>query len=266
MDAASKTDEIVIDESVRYSGKVLKFNRRRGFGYIVPDGKGESEKIFAHWRQITSSDEWPTLTEGMTVEYYQAKKEGGKRLSQKKFAAKITGSGGVAINVTVDRTYPNRAQRFQGKVKFFDARKGFGFITPSTDFSFNGDAFKSTEAKIHIAREDIKHTSDIAPNLKDGQEVEFTLYKNAEKSSYGAADITKVGGDAFSEDEFATKKCGWPRRKFGNKKGGKNSGFQMPKGFNFGGMQMMMMNGMPYMMMPVGGKKKGRKGKKKSSW
>jgi len=244
-------DGITIDESTRYSGKVLKFDRRRGFGYIVPDGKGEDDKVFAHWRQITSSDEWPSLKEGTQVEYYLASKEGAKRKSQKSFAAKITGPGGVAISVTEEnRTYPNRGQRFQGKVKFFDARKGFGFITPANDFSFDGEDFKSTEAKIYLAREDIKHTSDIAPNLKDDQAVEFTLFKNDDgKSKYGAADVTKIGGDAFTEEEFATKKCGWPKKRRFNNKGGKG-GF----GKMMGGMgNVFMMNGMPYMMMPMGG-------------
>lgn len=269
-DASTNNDEITIDESVRFSGKVAKFDKRRGFGYIIPEGKTDDDKVFAHWRQITSSDEWPSLKEGSAVEYYLAKKDNAKRKSQKQFAAKITGPGGVAISVSDERTYPNRGQRFQGKVKFFDARKGFGFITPSADFSFNGEDFKSSEAKIYLAREDIKHTSDIAPNLKDDQEVEFTLYKNTgDKSNHGAADVTKVGGDAFSEDEFATKKCGWPKRRFQNKGGRGNKGFGK---MNFGGGmgQIFMMGGMPYMMMPMGGgggnkgwKKKGKKG---GSW
>jgi len=263
---AQNNDNITIDESVRYSGKVLKFDRRRGFGYIVPDGKGESEKVFAHWRQITSSDEWPSLAEGTQVEYYLGSKENAKRKSQKKFAAKITGQGGTAITVASDKNFPNRGQRFQGKIKFFDARKGFGFISPSADFTFNGSDFKSTEAKIHITREDIKHTSDIAPNLKDDQAVEFALYKT--EKGYGAGDVTKVGGEAFTEDEFATKKCGWPRRKFQNggkgKKGGKNFGFGKMSGMP----QIFMMGGMPYMMMPVqGGKKKwGKKNKGGGKW
>lgn len=261
-------EEITIDESVRFSGKVLKFDKRRGFGYIVPEGKGESDKVFAHWRQITSSDEWPSLEEGSQVEYYLAEKKNPKRKSQKSFAAKITGPGGNAVTVSDKRSYPNRGQRFQGKVKFFDPRKGFGFITPAADFSFDGQEFKSSEAKVYLAREDIKHTADIAPNLKDDQEVEFTLYKNGEKEgNYGAADVTKVGGDAFTEEEFATKKCGWPRRKFNNNRGG-NGGFGKMMGG--GGMgQIFMMGGMPYMMMPMGGGgggKKWRNKKKGGSW
>jgi len=268
MDASNETnnDDVTIDETVRFKGKVSKFDRRRGFGSIIPDGKGEDDKIFAHWRQIESSDEWPALKEGMVVEYYVGKKESGKRKSQKEFAAKITLEGGNPVTIASEKTYPNRSQRFQGKVKFFDARKGFGFVLPATDFSFDGTDFKTTgDSNIHIAREDIKTTADCAPSLKDGQEIEFTLFKN-EGKGYSAGDVTKQGGEAFAEEDMATKKTGWPRRrKFNNggKKGGKGGfgGFKFPKGMmNMGGMGgMFMMNGMPYMMMPVqGGKRKGK--------
>lgn len=268
VDASKSAGEDVIDESVRFKGTVNKFDVRRGFGYIIPEGKTEDDKVFAHWRQIESSDEWPQLKEGQVVEYYIGKKEGAKRLSQKKFAAKITLEGGNPVTVAVARDYPNRSQRFQGKVKFFDARKGFGFVRPSADFSFSGTDFKASEAKIYIAREDIKTDADIAPNLKDDADVEFTLYKSpdtekSEKGSgYGAGDVTKVGGDVFSEGDFATKKTGWPKKR---NFGGKGGGFgPMKGGMNMmGAGQMFMMNGMPYMMMPVGGGG-GRKGKK--SW
>lgn len=269
-DQNTTTDDVVIDETVRYKGKVSKFDRRRGFGSIIPDGKGEDDKIFAHWRQIESSDEWPALKEGMVVEYYVGKKESGKRKSQKEFAAKITLEGGNPVSVSEERTYPNRAQRFQGKVKFFDARKGFGFVNPASDFSFDGTDFKAENGNIHISREDIKTTADIAPSLKDGQEIEFTLFKTSDDDKkYAAGDVTKVGGEAFAEDELATKKTGWPRKRRFNNKGGKNKGgfgnIKFPKGFNMGQMGgfggMFMMNGMPYMMMPVQGGKKKRGGK-----
>lgn len=267
---ASNDDGITIDESVRFKGSVLKFDRRRGFGKIQPEGKtDEDDAIFAHWRQIESSDEWPALKEGMTVEYYVGTKADAKRKSQKQFAAKITLEGGNPVTVAVTRSFPNRSQRFQGKVKFFDARKGFGFVNPATDFSFDGTAFKASEGNIHIAREDIKTTADIAPSLKDGQEIEFTLFKT-EEGKYSAGDVTKQGGEAFAEDELATKKTGWPRkRRQNNGKGGKGFGGmnkqmqQMMRMMGGGGQNMFMMNGMPYMMMPMGGG--GRRGGKKNN-
>jgi len=270
MDAENtdKAGEDIIDESVRFKGTVKDFNARRGFGYIIPEGKGEDDKVFAHWRQIESSDEWPQLKEGQVVEYYLGKKENAKRKSQKQFAAKITLEGGNPVTVSIERNYPNRQQRFSGTVKFFDARKGFGFIKAKEDFSFDGTDFKAGEAKIYIAREDIKTDADIAPNLKDDAEVEFTLYKTDNASSkgskYGAGDVTKSGGGVFSEDDFATKRTGWPKRRFKNFGGkGKGGGWGKMKGMNMmGAGQMFMMNGMPYMMMPVGGGFGGKRNKK----
>merc|ERR1719152_342905 len=273
MDAENKAGEDIIDESVRYKGTVKDFNARRGFGYIIPEGKGEDDKVFAHWRQIESSDEWPQLKEGQVVEYYIGKKENAKRKSQKQFAAKITLEGGNPVTVAVTRSFPNRSQRFQGKVKFFDARKGFGFVNPATDFSFDGTAFKASEGNIHIAREDIKTTADIAPSLKDGQEIEFTLFKT-EEGKYSAGDVTKQGGEAFAEDELATKKTGWPRKRRNQNKGGKGFGGmnkqmqQMMRMMGGGGGNMFMMNGMPYMMMPMGGgnKRRGKKNNRGGKW
>lgn len=60
---------------------------------------------------------------------------------------------------------------------------------------------------------------------------------------------------------MATKRTGWPKRRFKNKGGfGPMKGM---KGMNMmGAGQMFMMNGMPYMMMPVGG----FGGRKKKTW
>lgn len=271
---AGKDDGITIDESVRFQGTVSRWDNRRGFGYIIPEGKGETDKVFALWRQIESSDEWPALKEGLVVEYYIGKKEGAKRKSQQKFAAKITLEGGNPVTLALDRTYPNRAQRFSGTIKFFDPRKGFGFVLPSADFTFDGTAFKTGEGNIHIAREDIKTTANIAPSLKKGTEVEFTLYKTSdEKKGYSAADVTKPGGAQFAEEDLMTKHTGWPRRRKvqKGKKGFGAVNMKMLKKMmqqQMGG--MMMMGGNPYMMMNpmmmMGGKrkKKGRKNKKKS--
>merc|ERR1711964_123245 len=109
MDASK--DDITIDESVRFKGTVQKFDRRRGFGKLIPEGKGDDDAIFAHWRQIESSDEWPALKEGMVVEYYVGTKADAKRKSQKQFAAKITLEGGNPVTCSEERTYPNRARR-----------------------------------------------------------------------------------------------------------------------------------------------------------
>merc|ERR1711964_592337 len=132
------------------------------------------------------------------------------------------------------------------------------------------------DGRIYIAREDIKTAAEVdtSPSLKEKAEVEFTIYKRAategeDKATYGAGDLTKVGGEALTIDDFKPRRVrdpNAPRRKNqkGKKKKGKlhkrkaNQMMMIPMG---GGMnmqpQIVMMNGQAFMMMPqnmMGGK------------
>jgi len=75
---AAPADEYDIDETTRYSGTVVRYFKRKGFGHICPDGKDAEKKedlVFVHWKQIQSSDEWPALQKDQKVEYYLATKK-----------------------------------------------------------------------------------------------------------------------------------------------------------------------------------------------
>lgn len=270
-DGATDKNEGTVDESVRYKGTVWKYEYRRGFGLITPEGESEKSKnkVYVHWRQIQSADDWPALTKGMEVEYYLGERKKlikrGDKLIEKgtqKFAANVTLTGGGAVAISQDelkKNFPDRSQRFSGTVKFFHARKGYGFIKPSTDISFSGENFKAGEPKIYVAREDIKTTENTAPSLKDDLEVEFTLYKRENAKQWGAGDVTLPGGQPVTEDNFGV--MGPKPRNWGNK--GRKGGFGpfkmkgMPKGMvavPMGGMGgMPMMNMMNPMMMGGGG-------------
>lgn len=294
MDASTENNEGTIDESNRYTGEVVKYEYRRGFGLIKGEGN-DGKLVYVHWKQIESPDDWPALNKGMKVEYYVGERVRGgkgKRAGEtQKFAAKVTGEGGTPITVSqedLNKTYPDRAQRFTGTVKWFHTRKGYGFVKPNEDIDFAEKKFPAANANIYIAREDVKTTAETAPVLKDGQEVEFTLYKRAKASNWGAGDVTKPGGEPFEAGDFGElgPRINFKRKNkggFGAFKGKKGKGGQqmmmIPVG-NMGGknmmkqmqqmMQMQMMSqmmmggmgGMPMMMMPTGGKKKGRKQQK----
>lgn len=298
VDVVDPADEETIDETCRYKGTVTKFFKRRGFGTICPEGKDAEKKedlVFVHWRQIQSSDEWPSLSEGQVVEYYLGEKKNPRKENQKIFAAKVTLEGGNPVSQQDDRVFPNRGQRFAGVVKFFDARKGFGFVLPKEDFSFDGQTFGAKDASIYVCREDIKVADSVAegkfssPSLKDKAEVEFTLYKttNADaKSKYCAGDVTKTGGEPLTSEDFKPRGMGGGNRRKKGKKGGKKRKFnqmammkqmqKMMKGMSMpmmmggmgmpmmgGGMPMFQMGGQNFMMMPAGGKKKKRRKNKK---
>jgi len=266
-----------IDETTRYTGTVLKFLKRRGFGRIIPDGKTAEDKddlVFVHWKQIQSSDAWPSLSDGQKVEYYLGKKANPKDPKKAVFAAKVTLGGGQPVTQADTRDFPDRSQRFVGIVEFFDRRKGFGFIKPKETFNFAETDFEADKkGTIYVAREDITTADGVetSPSLQDKAEVEFTLYKTTNedgKSRWAAGDVTKVGGDALGEDDFKKFQKGIKRKRGQNKgkkgkkgkgkqKFSKNQAFQF-KGKTFipmGGMgqrqpQVFMMNGQPYMVMP----------------
>jgi len=294
---AAAADEETIDESVRYKGTVNKFFKRRGFGTITPEGKTADDKdaqVFVHWKQIQSSDQWPTLEDGMVVEYYLGTKKNPRKKNQGTFAANVTLEGGNPVSVADTRNYPDKTQRFQGTVKWFDPRKGFGFVSPKEDFCFEEVDFEAKDAKIYVAREDIKMADgvEVSPSLKKGAEIEFTLYSQDEGKKWGAGEVTKPGGDALGTDDFVTRRPYDPNRPRNKKKKGKkrkgnfqgqviNMGgkkFKMaPMASMFGGMfggvqpQLVQMNGQTFMMMPAMGavnqqkKKKRKRNKKKKS-
>merc|ERR1711964_397206 len=142
------------------------------------------------------------------------------------------------------------------------ARKGYGFIKPNIDFSFNGQDFKAGEPCIYVAREDIKTSEETAPSLKDDLEVEFTLYKREKAKQMGAGDVTLPGGGDITQDHFGEegpKPRRFNNRGFGPHKKGRKGGFKMMP-YNMKAMQKMMKKmqgggggGGNMMMMPMGG-------------
>lgn len=262
VDAAPKGPEYEVDESTRYSGTVVRYFKRKGFGQICPEGKDATSKddlIFVHWKQIQSSDEWPALQKDQKVEFYLATRPGEKNKKKvgRKYAANVTLEGGLQVVFADDRVFPDRSQRFAGTIEFMDPKKGFGFIKPKADFNFNEQDFSaSKKGSIYIAREDIKTVDGFekSPAIKGGTEVEFTLYKRKEGANYGAADITKPGGVPFEADDLWLRKPfdpTQPRRKR-SKKGKKRKANQMNMTFSKKQLKQLQ-KAMKGMMMPMGG-------------
>lgn len=244
-DDSKDAPDVTVDESTRYKGVVKEYNRRRGFGYILPDGQEDDRKnrMFVHWKQIQSDDSWPALEEGQKVEYYEGTKTKGKQ-EGKKSACKVTAHGGGNIVTGSGRTYLDKSQRFTGVVKYWNAEKGFGYIKIESDISIGGTDFTSKN-DVYVPIDEIV-TDDEPPALKLKDEVQFTLYKT-EKGS-GAASVTAKDGSNYS----------WPRedrpKDFGKKKTGFGPAMKMfgMMGAMGGGMGIQFINGQPYALVPKG--------------
>lgn len=237
MDNDTSTPELEIDESTRLTGTVKDYNRRRGFGYILPDGSDDKRenRIFVHWKQIQSDDTWPSLENDQKVEFYKAKKTKGRQ-QDKPVAAKVTLAGGGNVSASAGRTYLDAAQRFKGIVKYWNVEKGFGFIKIESDISVGGTDFPA-DKDVYVPIDEIV-TDDEPPALKLKDEVEFSVYKT-EKGS-GAAKVTQPGGGNYSYPTADRPKI--QKNKFG---------FGAMKGFG-GMMGIQIINGQPYALMPKG--------------
>ncbi|SDG25305.1 cold shock protein (beta-ribbon, CspA family) [Klenkia brasiliensis] len=118
-------------------GFVKWFNAEKGFGFIGPDDGGED--VFVHFSAIEDRGGFRSLDEGARVEYEASPGQRGLQ------ADRVTPLGGPPVQVDrsasreprrdAPRREPARAPRSsgggaEGTVRFFNAEKGFGFISP----------------------------------------------------------------------------------------------------------------------------------------
>jgi len=219
-----------IEDGDRMTGTVVEFDARRGFGFLLPENEEDkTKKVFCHWKDIQSDDRWPKLKESMVVEYTPLKDKGKDK------ATKITLAGGekICIGEDSEKNY-NMDTKYKGKVKFYDARKGFGFINPILEsdetIEWAGETVDK-EKGLHVAREEIITDSEPV-GLNDGMEVEFNVYHGSK--GLAAGHVCAVGGG-----KIVYKSTGQKRgRNFGGW-GGRGRG----RG-GWGGMKRMRMGGM----------------------
>lgn len=239
-DDSKNEPEVEVDESQRFQGTVKDYNRRRGFGYILPDDTEDKRenRIFVHWKQIESDDSWPALDNDQKVEFYKGTKLKGRQ-KDKPIACKVTAPGGAKIAANTGRTYLDKSQRFSGVVKYWNAEKAFGFIKIESDISVGGTDFPA-DKDVYVPIDEIV-TDDEPPALKLKDEVEFSVYKT-EKGS-GAAQVSKPGGEKYSYPVTDRPK------NFGKRNRNNFGGFGAMMG---GMMSIQMINGQPYALVPKG--------------
>merc|ERR1712096_55141 len=154
---------------------------------------------------------WPVLQNGAEVEFIlNEKNDKGKRAAEKVTKA----GGGKIVNKEDDRDIDEETI-YTGTVKFFDGRKGFGFITPDEEIEYGGQtASNDDEGGVYVAREDIIAVEDGAACLNDETKVQFQVYKG--KNGLGACMVQNEDGTPYEYVPYTNK------RKGNSNKGGKN--------------------------------------------
>merc|ERR1719419_973550 len=191
-------------------GIVVRFDRRKGFGFIQPKKEGEKQ-LFVHWKDIVSDDQWPALKTGTEVQF-----EVNKTDSKGPKAEKVKLAGGKKVTCEQDDRELDEEAIYTGTVKFFAGMKGFGFIIPDEEIEFMGetvtDDADAEDGGIYVAREDIIFAENSAPNLNYDTKVQFQVYKN--DKGLGACRVQNEDGEAYEYKKSSKRK--W------NNKGGKN--------------------------------------------
>merc|ERR1712183_1103600 len=86
----------------------------------------------------------------------------------KRSAEQVTKVGGGKIVNKEEERDIDEETIYTGTVKFFDGRKGFGFITPDEEIEYGGQsASNDDEGGVYVAREDIIKTDESDARLND---------------------------------------------------------------------------------------------------
>jgi len=193
-------------------GTVVRFYRKRGFGFIKPNGGGK--QILVHWSKLVTDDKWPYIQRGTEVKFKLVEKdENGKRS-----AKDVTLANGAKIPIYVPKStdrVSNDDDVYSGVLQFFDYRKGFGMVKPEEDITWE-DVTVTPKDALYFSREAIMSTGagkGMVLNLRNGKRVTFKVYKD--KKGLGAHELQNEDGNPLEYEE--RKRTGRKRKRTGKK-------------------------------------------------
>lgn len=187
----------IINEG-RVTGKVKWFNVKIKYGFIHCDYNNED--VFVHSSAIIKNNPnkyKASLSEGEPVEFDILKRADGKLE-----AVNVSGPDGAYV--VGSRYSPDKINRTEqsdkkyveenvaGKVKWFNVKAGFGFISRSDN---DQDVYAHYTA---IANKNPDHR---VRSLADGEAVQFNIVEGSKGAE--ASDITGVNGEAVQGSEYA---------------------------------------------------------------
>jgi len=196
-------DDFAIDENQVFTGVCTMYYKLNGYGFITLDEKGivPSDKVFAFWSAINSSDRFPSLQQEQKLQF-TIKKEKNKHGATQLKADGISLLGGepVALQDEVDakKTFVggSSAARFTGSLKFFHTKNGFGYVTVDEGQTFD---IEGVQKEIRVETAEVNAGGGQPGHLRE-LPVEFGIWQT-KKGQFKAHNMTAPGGGALPTKE-----------------------------------------------------------------
>jgi len=132
-----------VDTAKRYTGTVAAYFKYQGYGFITFDQQGvipNCDRVFCHWKAISSSDRFPSLQKDTKVKFSLEKREHHGKHSV--HAVNVTGMAGEPIAIQ-DESDEKKAfvggqhLRYTGKLKFYIPKRGYGYIEIDDGYQYD---------------------------------------------------------------------------------------------------------------------------------
>jgi len=135
-------EDYEVKTDVVYTGTVAAFYKFQGYGFITPDEEGAipGDKVFVFWKNILTSDRFPSLAKDQKVQFNVAmvEKQGVQTLQAENVA--MPGGAPVAVQDEVDTNKEyvgGQNLRYTGTMKFFLPKQGYGYIKIDPGFQYD---------------------------------------------------------------------------------------------------------------------------------
>eukprot|EP00435_Cladocopium_sp_Y103_P073406 s216_g43.t1 len=193
-----------VDVNARYFGTVIFYHKYRGYGFIEPtEAEIPTEKVFVHWKQISSDDRFPILVKGLEVEF--SLMTWNQRGLNTLRANNVTLVGGLNIALQ-DELDANEKMfvggqhlRYTGTLKFYSPRHGFGYVL--MDQGYDVDA--SVPSELRVDHEEVNAAGQQPVHMRNIA-VEFGIYRN-DRGQYKVYNMTLQGGHPLTQDALENR-------------------------------------------------------------
>jgi len=194
-----------VDPTRVYIGTVTTYYKFQGYGFIQPDEEGviPNDKVFILWKNIVSSDRYPSLSKDMKVQFtVQIVEKNGERDLQAMSVANLDGSP-IMVQDEVDSKKSfvgGQTLRYTGTLKFFIPKQGYGYGYIKIDPGYQYDR-EDVPQEIRVETTEM-NCGGGNPQYFEDLPVEFGIWVTT-RGIFKAYNVTARGGMPLPSSESA---------------------------------------------------------------